>query len=286
MQLPHHDLDLALSSLPSEDAVHYRYTCIKMFLDYHRDSIIVLHFYHGEYYERLRSLLMVVSEVLGGPLTKFNSIKTKMLQGKSYQRLLKSYETKFNEEAPLARALEDFSGLTFSSVEDLVNKWRDRVEEASRMSSGNQVKGPSLINRTVSFIDRSLGRLPKILKLPYLLLTHTQTRVERHDFVNNEHIFDRTLANVKNLFIGDSVCEAYLKKISEIKTIDRQDVYPFVFFIAPSGSGKTTFCLNLCCREEYPAIYAIFRPLVLSSDRLVQDVYKPFFSLWSFSRPE
>jgi hypothetical protein len=78
------------------------------------------------------------------------------------------------------------------------------------------------------------------------------------------------------LFRFDPVCEEYFKTLKALKT-STLFVMPFIFLISPSGAGKTTFCLNLSARDEFPSLYCIF-PGEGFQDQ-AQTIYKCFYGL-------
>jgi hypothetical protein len=250
----HQDLDLVLPILPLEDDKDFMYSCAEIFLDC--GDTVDLASYKGKYPDKLRRLLEVVSKVLGGSLVTRNTIKRKMVQKESYQRLLNICEKNFHGEAPFARALEDIPDITAAKVDDLVEKWRKRADYAlKRIGSSSVDTSMTPIGRVRAIYDWMVGNV-----LNTFGFASTNAVVDLSYYNENIFFFRTTLATVKSFFQDDNMCNEFLQKIQRMKE-DDQRVYPFMIVIAPSGTGKTTFCLNMCCRNDVPAIYALFSAL-------------------------
>lgn len=85
--------------------------------------------------------------------------------------------------------------------------------------------------------------------------------------------------SVKNLFKNDPMKKSFLTKAEAVKLnvkngVNGQIILPSEFICAPSGSGKTTFALNLCS-GEIPCVYSLFSYSEHRQDDM-QTVYKPF----------
>lgn len=80
-----------------------------------------------------------------------------------------------------------------------------------------------------------------------------QIKIDHHFFDKNViwYRFDR----LQKYYQNDNVRKAFVDLLSEFQKQDLP-VYPSGFICAPTGAGKTTFVLHLCCQAS-PAIYAM-----------------------------
>jgi hypothetical protein len=81
-------------------------------------------------------------------------------------------------------------------------------------------------------------------------------------------------------FVRDVNADSLVKKdlVENLKTNQAQPIFPYIFVGAPSGTGKTTFALNLGC-DNIPTIYALFSEIWDIASSRQQEVYIPFFGI-------
>jgi hypothetical protein len=175
--------------------------------------------------------------------------------------------------SPLLNGLLAALGTTSSSI--LVGSHRSLRNTTDPYSSRRRSLSP-IVSRTTASTSSIIQLTTNRNGVVSAVERSESFQIDRTGFSDKSALFSETIAKVKTLFHGDPVCKAYLESLRMIPRMNL-DVKPFIFLISPSGSGKTTFCLNLSSRDEFPSLYFTFAD-VGSTDQ-VQDIYKCFLGI-------